>query len=140
MSGGGIYRSTDGGGNWTQVKPLIGVADLVAADTTFFAATGSGLLVTTDNGANLTPEDKVDIATMQDKVRAHQELLEARNSDNTEANVKYKFEKVLDEIMLDFVNTKLDLYKKLSDVQVNAYLKQKWFEDFYRDKGTETRL
>jgi type I restriction enzyme R subunit len=86
-------------------------------------------------GANITDEDKVDIAKMRDKVHAHQELIEARNSDNTEANVRYKFEKVLDDIMLDFVNNKLDLYKKLNDAQVNAFLKRRWFEEFYGAKG-----
>ncbi len=75
---------------------------------------------------NLTDEDRVDIANMRTKIHAHQELMQAKNSDNTEANVRYKFERVLDEIMLDFVNTKVDLYKKLSDTNANAYLKQRW--------------
>jgi type I restriction enzyme R subunit len=86
-------------------------------------------------GANLTDEDKVDLGKMREKVNAHQELAEARNSDNTEANVRYKFDKVLDEIMLDFVNNKVDLYKKLSDANVNAFLKRRWFEEFYKGKG-----
>jgi type I restriction enzyme R subunit len=89
-------------------------------------------------GANLTAEDKVDMVSIREKLHAHQELIEVRNSDNTEANVRYKFETVMDEILLDFVNTKLDLYKKLSDKQVNTYLKQRWFEEFYRKGGTAT--
>ncbi len=85
-------------------------------------------------GANLTEEDKVDIKNMQAKVEAHEELREVMNSDNTEANVRYKFEKVLDEIMLDFVNTKLELYKKLSDTQINTVMKDRWFADYYRKR------
>ena len=49
--------------------------------------------------------------------------------------MRYKFDRVLDEIMLDFVNNKVDLYKKLSDANVNAYLKRRWFEEFYKGKG-----
>jgi type I restriction enzyme R subunit len=75
------------------------------------------------------------LGKLREKVNAHQELAEARNSDNTEANVRYKFDKVLDEIMLDFVNNKVDLYKKLSDANVNAFLKRRWFEEFYKGKG-----
>ena len=89
-------------------------------------------------GANLTAEDKVDMANIREKLHAHQDLIEVRNSDNTEANVRYKFDTVMDEILLDFVNTKLDLYKKLSDKQVNSYLKQRWFEEFYRRGETGT--
>ena len=83
-------------------------------------------------GLNLTDEDKVDIASLKSKVEAHNELQAVKNSDNTEANVRYKFEKVIDELFLDFVNTKLGLYKKLTDPQVNAFLKERWFEEYYK--------
>jgi type I restriction enzyme R subunit len=36
-------------------------------------------------------------------------------------------------LILDFVHTKLDLYKKLSDPKVNTMFKNKWFEGFYRE-------
>ena len=85
-------------------------------------------------GANLTDDDKVDIQGMQAKIEAHGELRTVMNSDNTEANIRYKFEKVMDEILLDFVNTKLELYKKLSDAQINTVLKKRWFEDYYRQR------
>jgi type I restriction enzyme R subunit len=39
-----------------------------------------------------------------------------------------KFDKVVDDLLLDFVNTKLDLYKKLTAPEVNATFKSKWFE------------
>jgi type I restriction enzyme, R subunit len=85
-------------------------------------------------GANLTDDDKVDIQGMQAKIEAHEELRTVMNSDNTEVNIRYKFEKVMDEILLDFVNTKLELYKKLSDAQINTMLKKRWFEDYYRQR------
>ena len=37
--------------------------------------------------------------------------------------------------MLDFVNNKVDLHKKPSDANVNAYLKRRWFEEFYNAGG-----
>lgn len=86
-------------------------------------------------GTNLTEEDRVDIQGIKEKIEAHDALRSAMNSDNTRENIRYKFENVLDEILLDFVNTKLDLYKKLSDAQINAFLKQKWFDEYYRQRG-----
>ena len=44
--------------------------------------------------------------------------------DNTETNKRYKFEQVINEILLDFVNNKLELYTKLSEPEINADLKQ----------------
>ena len=45
------------------------------------------------------------------------------DGDNTETNKRYKFDQVIDEILLDFVNSKLELYTKLSKPEVNADLK-----------------
>jgi type I restriction enzyme R subunit len=83
-------------------------------------------------GANLTAEDKVDLQTMKDKIEAREDLHAVMHSDNTEANIRDKFGRVMDEIMLDFVNNKLELYKKLSEDNVNTLLKSKWFEDYYK--------
>jgi len=47
-------------------------------------------------------------------------------------NVKYKFEKVVDGLLLDFVTAKTELYKKLTEPKVNKLFKSKWFDDFYQ--------
>ena len=39
-----------------------------------------------------------------------------------------KFDKVVDSLLLDFVHTKIDLYKKLTAPEVNKTFKNKWFE------------
>jgi type I restriction enzyme R subunit len=39
-----------------------------------------------------------------------------------------KFNEVLDRLLLEFVHTKLDLYKKLTEPKVNEMLKRQWFE------------
>lgn len=58
---------------------------------------------------------------------------------NTLDNMKYKFDQVVDDLLLDFVNTKLDLYKKLSDPKVNPMFKSKWFEGYRRQFSDEMR-
>jgi hypothetical protein len=50
------------------------------------------------------------------------------NEQNTLENIRYKFHKVVDSLLLDFVHTKLDLYKKLTTPEANATFKNKWFE------------
>jgi hypothetical protein len=58
-------------------------------------------------------------------------------SGNTLENMRYKFDKVVDELLLDFVHTKLDLYKKLSDPKVNPVFKSKWFEGYLRESKAD---
>ncbi|MYG09076.1 type I restriction endonuclease subunit R, partial [Candidatus Poribacteria bacterium] len=63
---------------------------------------------------DFTPEDKVDVETIYRKVCQHEELRQVIKADNTETNKIRKFDDVIDEILLSFVNSKLELYKKLS--------------------------
>jgi type I restriction enzyme R subunit len=83
-------------------------------------------------GVNLTDDDKVDIERMQEKLHEHDELREVMTSNNTLDNMKYKFNQVVDDLLLDFVNNKLDLYKKLTEPKVNTMFKSKWFEGYRR--------
>ena len=84
---------------------------------------------------DFTPEDKVDIATIHQKVHDHEELRQVIEGDNTETNKRYKFDQVIDEILLDFVNSKLDLYTKLSKPEVNQDLKRQLYQA-YREGAT----
>ena len=81
----------------------------------------------------MTEGDKVDIEHIRVKLEENEELKAVMNKDNTRENIKYKFNKVFDSLLLDFVNTKIDLYKKLSDPKVNDLFKRKWFEGYYRE-------
>jgi type I restriction enzyme R subunit len=92
-------------------------------------------------GVDISDEDKVDIERMEEKLHEHEELREVMNSNNTLDNMKYKFDQVVDDLLLDFVNTKLGLYKKLSDPKVNPMFKSKWFEGYRRqfDSGEAAR-
>jgi len=58
-------------------------------------------------------------------------------ADNTLENRKYKFNKVVDDLLYDFVHTKLDLYKKLTDPKINDIFKSKWFEGYLRESAKQ---
>ncbi|MEO5358223.1 MAG: hypothetical protein H7844_13145 [Nitrospirae bacterium YQR-1] len=47
---------------------------------------------------------------------------------NTKEDKKYRSDKEIDALFMKYVNTKLELYKKLTEPQVNSYIKQEWFE------------
>ncbi len=81
-------------------------------------------------GVDLTEDDKVDIDHIRTKLDEDEGLQEVVSGNNTLENVRYKFDKVVDDLLLDFVHTKLDLYKKLTDPKVNALFKSKWFEGY----------
>ena len=93
------------------------------------------LIISTVNeayGVNLSDEDKVDIERIQSKLIANEGLREAVQSDNSRENVKYKFDKVVNELLLDFVTSKTELYKKLTEPKINQLFKSKWFESYYQ--------
>ena len=84
---------------------------------------------------DFTVEDKVDIETIHRKVHADEVLRQVIEGDNTETNKQYKFNEVIDEILLDFVNSKLELYTKLSKPEVNTDLKRELYQA-YREGPT----
>lgn len=43
------------------------------------------------------------------------------------------FDKIVDDILLEFVHTKLDLYKKLSDPKVNPVFKKRLFKGYQQE-------
>ncbi|MFI4912643.1 MAG: type I restriction endonuclease subunit R [Sedimentisphaeraceae bacterium JB056] len=79
-------------------------------------------------GANLTEEDRIDVGRIEEKYAADEGLKKARNQKNSKDNIRRKSDKVIDELVLDFVNTKIELYKKLTDSNINAMLKSELFE------------
>ena len=79
---------------------------------------------------DFTTEDKVDIATIHQKVHDHEELRQVIEGDNTESNKWYKFEEVVEDILLGFVNSKLELFTKLSQPEVKADLKRQLYQAY----------
>ena len=82
-------------------------------------------------GLNLTEEDKVDFENIKEKIHANESLMAFFNKENSKDNIRDKFNEELDNLLLDFVNTKLELYNKLSEDKVNTTLKRVWFNDLY---------
>ena len=82
---------------------------------------------------DFTTEDKVDIATIHQKVHENEELRQVIDGDNSESNKRYKFDQVVEDILLSFVNSKLELYKKLSKLsnpEVNTALKDQLYRTY----------
>ena len=84
---------------------------------------------------DFTVEDKVDIETIHRKVQANEELRQVIEGDNTDTNKRYKFDQVIDDILLDFVNSKLELFTKLSQPEVNADLKRELYQAYREGPG-----
>lgn len=82
-------------------------------------------------GLDLKEEDKVDFANMKKNVYANDELMSYFNVNNTKENIEDKFNETVDAEILNFINTKLDLYNKLSEDKVNLMFKRIWFNDIY---------
>lgn len=82
-------------------------------------------------GLNLSDEDKIDLMKLQNKVSNNEELLEYFNPNNSRDDVRDKFFDTVDAEMLEFINTKLELYNKLTDDHVSQLLKSTWFNEIY---------
>jgi type I restriction enzyme, R subunit len=88
-------------------------------------------IITTLNetyGLNLTEDDKVDMQHIRTRLEADEGLQAVLTADNPRDAKVYKFNQVLDRLLLEFVHTKLDLYKKLTEPKVNEMLKRQWFD------------
>lgn len=86
-------------------------------------------------GINLSDEDKVDIKVIKTKLEADENLRAALIADNTREAKQNKFNQVLDHLLLEFVHTKLDLYKKLTEPKVNEMIKRSWYTVLENELG-----
>lgn len=82
-------------------------------------------------GLDLKEEDKVDFEKMRKNIYANEELMSFFNAKNSKDNIQDKFNEEIDNELLNFINTKLELYNKLSDDKVNLMFKRLWFNDIY---------
>ena len=91
-------------------------------------AHGIHIIPNDTNGADLSEEDKVDVESIAAKLEEDQEREAVLTGNNTRAKKKYTFDQVIDRVLLRFVHTKLDLFKKLSDPNINQMIKSRLFE------------
>jgi hypothetical protein len=55
------------------------------------------------------------------------------SANNTEHTKREKFNETIDKILLKFIHNKLELYRKIKTPEVEARLKQDWFDLFRQD-------
>jgi type I restriction enzyme, R subunit len=85
-------------------------------------------------GLDLKEEDKVEFEKMRTNIYANQELMSFFNNNNSKDNIQDKFNEEIDGELLNFINTKLELYNKLTEDKVNLMFKRLWFNDIYDKK------
>jgi type I restriction enzyme R subunit len=85
-------------------------------------------------GLDLKEEDKVEFEKMRTNIYANLELMSFFNNNNSKDNIQDKFNEEIDNELLNFINTKLELYNKLSEDKVNLMFKRLWFNDIYDKK------
>ena len=83
---------------------------------------------------DFTEEDKVDLDIIRQKIQQDQDLRLVVDGDNTDSNKRFKFDQVLDNILLEFVTNKLELYTKLSKPNVKSFLQDQLYNDYIVSK------
>lgn len=82
-------------------------------------------------GLELSEEDKVDFNRVKKNLYDNDELMAYFNKQNSKNNIKDKFDEVVDGEFLNFINTKLDFYNKMTDDKANMLFKSMMFNEFY---------
>ena len=82
-------------------------------------------------GLELSDGDKVEFEQMQKNLYKNEHLMSFFNPNNTKDNIQDKFYSEIDNELLNFINTKLELYNKLSEDRVNLMFKTLWFNEIY---------
>lgn len=85
-------------------------------------------------GLELKEEDKVEFERMRNNIYSNEELMSFFNSNNSKDNIQDKFNEEIDNELLNFINTKLEFYNKLTEDRVNYMFKRLWFNDIYDQK------
>ena len=85
-------------------------------------------------GVELTEEDRVDLQRMRERIESNEELMSYFNPNNARDDVRTKFDEDVDSELLNFINTKLELYNKLTEDATNATFKRLWFNELYDNR------
>lgn len=82
-------------------------------------------------GLDLTDEDKVELNKMRQRVVDDEELKGYFNTDNARDDVYKLFQDKIDDELLNFINSKLELYNKLTEDRANTLFKRLFFNELY---------
>ncbi len=97
-------------------------------------------IITTLNetyGIDLNERDKVHVQQIIKEVETDEGVHAVLTGNNTMTSKRHKVHQVIDARILDQVHTSIDLYKKLTDPQVNETFKRRLFERLLRQSSTE---
>ena len=81
-------------------------------------------------------DEKVDLQTLQHRVNENEELRQVFEGNNTEENIRYKFYEVFEDILFELVNSRLDLFNKLSEPDINASIKDHLYRAYVKQRKT----
>lgn len=82
-------------------------------------------------GLELTDDDKVEFEKVKKSIHSNEELMSYFNKNNSKDNIQDKFNSEIDDELLNFINTKLEFYNKMTDDKANMLLKNMWFNQLY---------
>lgn len=82
-------------------------------------------------GLDLTESDRVDLELLRGRLASNKELISFFNPANTRENIQRRFDEELDNELLEMINSRLDLYNKLSVGKANERIKKMLFEQLY---------
>ena len=82
-------------------------------------------------GIDLTDEDRVELTRLREKIDNDKQLGAYFIPQNSRDDVKAKFDETVDAGLLDFINSKFELYNKLTEDRANTLFKNIWFNEMY---------
>jgi type I restriction enzyme R subunit len=85
-------------------------------------------------GLDLDEEEKEQLGKLKNNIYSNTELMSFFNDRNSKENIKDKFNEEIDDELLNFINTKLEFYNKLTEDKVNQLFKTVWFNQLYDNK------
>lgn len=85
-------------------------------------------------GLDLDEDEKEHLGKLKENIYSNEELMSFFNDRNTKENIKDKFNEEIDDELLNFINTKLEFYNKLTEDKVNQLFKNVWFNQLYDNR------
>jgi type I restriction enzyme R subunit len=86
-------------------------------------------------GLDLDERDRVRLKQIMDDVRNDERVIAVMTGNNSVQNRRRKVEDVVDDHILNFVNTSVELFQKLNEPRASAALKERLFKELQRAFG-----
>jgi len=81
-------------------------------------------------GIEITEENKQDLNNVHRRVMEDEDLRKVMTGDNSDINKRRKFEEVLGNIVLSYVNNRVEFYQKMENPQVKRVVTDDLFRDY----------